>query len=85
MPPIKRRREAAELQAVLAQKKARSAARSAHVPKEVFAILARRLVDSPSALLRLSMVCRDARDVVLGESADVWYEICRRSQDIHFK
>lgn len=85
MSALKRRREAAELQAVLAQKKARSAARSAHVPKEVFAILARRLVDSPRALLRLSMVCRDARDVVLGESVDVWYEVCRRSQDLHFK
>jgi len=85
MSALKRRREAAEAQAVLAQKKARLPPRSAHVPREVFALLARGLQDSPRSLLRLSVVCTCSRDVVLKESADVWYEVLKKNQNAYFQ
>ena len=84
MSALKRRREAYELRAKLADKKARMHPRASHVPKEVFTIIVRTLQDCPSTLLRLSMVCRDARDLVLRESDELWYEILRKSQVSYF-
>lgn len=85
MPPIKRSREAEKFQAALAQKKARTAPRTTTIPREVFALVVKYLHQAPRTLLRLSVVCRDTRDIILRESSDVWFDMLKTYQNNYFQ
>jgi hypothetical protein len=53
------------------------------IPDEILHMLAQRISKSQRALIVFSMVCRGARDAVLGNH-EMWFEILRRTETQHF-
>jgi hypothetical protein len=63
-------------------------ARQSHIPQEVFALVAARVAPRQSSLWVFSMVCRGAREAVLGSNPQahaLWLKILTDTEVYHFE